>query len=82
MRLHLTTPTAGARADGRWERLQDLLFDLKPGQKVTIGSVAARTGLGVESVDTVLQALTRAELFVQLDPTTFLRERLRKLSIA
>jgi hypothetical protein len=63
--------------DDRWERLQDLLIQLKPGQRVTIGSLAARTGVEVESVDTVLQALTRAELFAQVNETTFIRERLR-----
>jgi DNA-binding GntR family transcriptional regulator len=63
--------------DDRWDRLQDLLIQLKPGQRVTISGLAARTGVDVESVDTVLQALTRAELFVKVDETTFIRERLR-----
>lgn len=61
-----------------WRLLEDLLLKLKPGQKVTIPGIAARTGLAVESVDTVLRALTRAELFARLDAKTFLRESLLK----
>jgi hypothetical protein len=45
---------------------------------VTVNDIAAQTGLGTESVDIVLQALTRAELFAQLDPTMFIRESLLK----
>ena len=57
-----------------WDRLQEVLGRLKPGQTVTIRGMAARTGLGVDSVETVLRALTRAALFAQLDRTTFRRQ--------
>lgn len=67
-----------AAGGGAWERFQELLTTLKPGQQVTVNSLAARSGLEVESVDTVLQALTRAELFVQVDAVTFVRERLKR----
>ena len=43
---------------------------------MTIRSVVEQTGLAPESVDTVLQALTRAELFVPVDRMTFVRKRL------
>ena len=76
MGLSFHTPVP-VPVDDRWERLQELLIQLKPGQRVTISSLAARTGVEVESVDTVLQALTRAELFAQVNETTFIRERLR-----
>ena len=71
---------SGADADSgsAWERFQELLTTLKPGQQVTVNSLAARSGLEVDSVDTVLQALTRAELFVRIDAVTFVRERLKR----
>ena len=60
--------------DNRWDSLQRLLAGLKPGEAVTINGVAARTGLGADSVDSVLQALTRADMFAQRNPTTFVRD--------
>ena len=68
------TPRTGRQSDNRWNHLQRLLADLKPGEAVTINGVAARTGLGADSVDTVLQALTRADMFAQRNPTTFVRD--------
>lgn len=62
--------------DARWDRLQDLLGKLRPGETVTVTGVSARTGLGLDSVSTVLEALTRAELFAQIDQTTFVRDSL------
>jgi hypothetical protein len=62
------------QSDNRWDRLQRLLAGLKPGEAVTINGVAARTGLGADSVDSVLQALTRADMFEQRNPTTFVRD--------
>ena len=67
-----------ASRDRRWNRLRHLPANLRPGQVVTLGAVVARTGLEVESVDTVLQALTEARLLVQHDRTTFIRESLWK----
>ena len=67
-------PRTGPTSDNRWDRLQRLLAGLKPGEAVTINGVAARTGLGADSVDTVLQALTRADVFAQRNPTTFVRD--------
>ena len=71
-----STPDVADRTDRRWSRLQHLLRKLEPGETVTIGEVVAKTGLGIDSVDTVLRALTRAALFTQSDPTTFVRHRL------
>jgi hypothetical protein len=72
------THQSPAGADNRWDRLQELLTDLRPGQVVTIRGVSDRTGLGPDAVHTVLQALTRAELFAQVDQTTFVRDSLMK----
>ena len=41
---------------------------------MTVNGLAARTGLGADSVDTVLQALTRADMFAQSNSTTFVRD--------
>ncbi len=75
-------PSGPSRSSGtgdtRWERLQELLTTLKPGETVTVRSISARTGLGLDSVATVLQALTRAELFEQIDQATFMRDSLLK----
>ena len=71
--------TAERRSIGNgkaWERLQRLLFKLEPGRTVTVSEIAARTGLAADSVDIVLQALTRAALFRRTGPTTFVRARL------
>jgi hypothetical protein len=66
----------GAANDPRWTRLEKLLAELQPGQSITIRSVVTRTGLDVHSVLTVLQALTRAELFERIDGTTYVRDSL------
>jgi hypothetical protein len=68
------TPRTGRQSDNRWDSLQRLLAGLKPGEAVTINGVAARTGLGADSVNTVLKALTRADMFAQKSPTTFVRD--------
>lgn len=69
------TPSATS-TDARWKRLQTLLIRIKPGQRVTVDDVAAKTGLTTESVDTVLRALTRAALFHRTGATSFVRDSL------
>jgi hypothetical protein len=51
---------------------------MKPGEAATVSGIAARTGVEAEAVETLLQALTRAKMFAQKTPTTFVRERLLK----
>jgi hypothetical protein len=60
----------------RWDRLQDLLSALKPGDTITIDALAADTGLLPQTVQTILHGLTRAELFLHLEDGAFLRCRL------
>ena len=48
------------------ERLHELLITVRPAQIVTVSGIAARTR--PDSVDPVLQALMRAELFAQVGP--------------
>jgi len=72
------TPNTDPAARKSWDCLEDLLGKLKVGDVVTIRGVSAATGLESESVDMVLRALTRAQLFVQRDRTTFVRETFSK----
>jgi len=74
----MASGSSSSSGDTRWQRLQDLLTSLKPGETVTIRGVSAQTGLGLDSINTVLQALTRAELFAQIDQATFMRDSMVK----
>jgi hypothetical protein len=73
-----TSPLDDGAVANAWGRFQDLLTTVKPGQRVTVNGLAARSGVAVESVETVLQALTRAELFLRVDAVTFVRGSLAK----
>ena len=46
-----------------WDRLQERLLAIKPGQTITVDGLVAETDLSPEAVKTVLDGLTRAELF-------------------
>jgi hypothetical protein len=59
-----------------WDRLNDLLLGLKPGDSVTPDELVAASGLSPEMVRTVLEALTRAGLFEKTDNHSFLRRSL------
>jgi hypothetical protein len=61
----------------QWDLFRQFLAELRPGAIVTIDIVVTRTGLEVESVAAVLRGLTQAQLFVQQDETTFVRESLK-----
>ena len=60
----------------RWDRLQDVLLAIKPGDKITIDALVGDTGLQPQTLRTILDGLTRAELFRRLDNGAFLRCRL------
>jgi hypothetical protein len=62
--------------DDRWDRLQTFLLGLQPGHIVTVGALAQSTGLEADTVEMVLQALTRASLFRPNGRATFVRQRL------
>jgi hypothetical protein len=72
------TEKADVTSAKQWDFFRQFLADLRPGAIVTIDIVVARTGLEVESVAAVLRGLTHAQLFVQQDETTFVRESLWK----
>lgn len=64
-----------AAAHESWTRLQTLLNQLRPGDAITARETIAATQLEPETVDLVLAALTRAELF-QRTGETFIRQAL------
>jgi hypothetical protein len=59
-----------------WDRLQTLLEQLKPGDEIEVVTVAQTTGLTADTCVVVLEALTRAELFVRPRAGTFVRRRM------
>jgi hypothetical protein len=75
-RMGMTKQSSTANTDPRWQRLQALLFALRPGQTVTAQAVAAKSGLDTETVEIVLAGLTRATLFRVLSDATYVRQRL------
>jgi DNA-binding GntR family transcriptional regulator len=59
-----------------WDRLHEILLNIKPGDKVIPGDLVGQTGLSPTMVQTVLEALTRAELFERTDDGLFIRRSL------
>jgi hypothetical protein len=59
-----------------WHRLEDTLITIKPGETITVDALATETGLLPETVETVLNALTKVELFERKDGKVFVRRRL------
>ena len=59
-----------------WDRLHDILLHIKPGDTITPEQLVTQTGLSPEMVRTVLEALTRAELFQKSDAGAFVRRSL------
>ena len=64
------------RCDTGWDRLNDILLNFKPGDTITPADLVAQTGLSPDMVRTVLEALTRAELFERSDNEIFIRRSL------
>jgi hypothetical protein len=64
------------RSQAGWDRLQDLLERLTPGDEVRVSSAAADTGLDRDACAMVFAALTRAELFTQAAEDVFIRRRM------
>jgi DNA-binding GntR family transcriptional regulator len=59
-----------------WDRLNDIMLNLKPGDTITPDDLVTQTGLSSEMVRTVLEALTRAELFEKTETGVFVRRSL------
>jgi DNA-binding IclR family transcriptional regulator len=64
------------QAGSSWDRLQDLLEGLHPGDEVHIVAAARQTGLPAGTCETVLDALTRVDLFTRTGEHVFIRRRM------
>jgi len=64
------------RCETGWDRLNDILLNFKPGDTIAPDDLVAQTGLSPEMVRTVLEALTRAELFERSENGIFIRRSL------
>ena len=68
--------TCDSGSGNNWDRLHEILLNIKPGDIVTPGDLVGQTGLSPAMVQTVLEALTRAELFERADDGVFVRRSL------
>jgi DNA-binding IclR family transcriptional regulator len=59
-----------------WDRLQSLLESLTPGDEIRLAAAARDTGLSPSTCETVLDALTRVDLFTRVGDHTFVRRRM------
>ena len=59
-----------------WDRLQSLLESLTPGDEIHRAAAARDTGLSPSTCETVLDALTRVDLFTRVGDHTFIRRRM------
>ena len=64
-----------------WDRLQVLLESLTPGDELHIAAAARQTGLPLATCETVLDALTRVDLFTRLGDHTFVRRRMLDIDV-
>jgi DNA-binding IclR family transcriptional regulator len=59
-----------------WDRLQSLLESLTPGDQIHLAAASRQTGLPPATCETVLDALTRVDLFTRIGDHTFVRRRM------
>ena len=59
-----------------WDRLQSLLVSLTPGDEIHLAAAARDSGLPSSTCETVLDALTRVDLFTRVGDHTFVRRRM------
>ena len=65
-----------SQQDPRWSRLEEVLTVIKPGEMITVNGLVIQTGLGPNAVESVLNGLTKAELFVRKEGDVFVRRSL------
>jgi hypothetical protein len=68
--------TCDSGSGSNWDRLHEILLNIKPGDIVIPGDLVDQTGLSPAMVQTVLEALTRAELFERSEDGVFIRRSL------
>jgi hypothetical protein len=59
-----------------WDRLQSLLESMTPGDEIHLAAASRDTGLPPATCETVLDALTRVDLFTRIGDHTFVRRRM------
>ena len=63
--------------DAGFDRLQELLLEMSPGDQISVGRAAEISGLALEQCDAVLNALLHAGLMMRLQHDAFVRCRLK-----
>jgi DNA-binding IclR family transcriptional regulator len=59
-----------------WNRLEDSLLTIKPGEEISVDTLVAETGLARATVERVLEELTHTELFERKGANVFVRRSL------
>jgi hypothetical protein len=62
-----------------WNRLEDTLITIKPGETISIEALVTETGLTAKTVETVMAALIKTELFERTPENHFVRRRLMEV---
>jgi DNA-binding IclR family transcriptional regulator len=65
-----------------WERLQAMLESLTPGDEVHVSAAARQCGLPTATCETVLETLTRMNLFTRNGDHLFVRRRMLDIPAA
>jgi hypothetical protein len=68
---------ANSRVDAGFDRLQDYLLAMTPGDQISVGRAAEISGLETAQCDAVLNALLHAGLLMRLQHDAFVRCRLK-----
>ena len=67
---------AGHDVNARWDRLQDALIGMKPGETIRVDALTTETGLERDTIVTVLNELARVTLFEPQGDGVFVRRSL------
>ena len=68
---------ANSRVDAGFDRLQEYLLAMTPGDQISVGRAAEISGLDASQCDAVLNALLQAGLLMRLQHDAFVRCRLK-----
>lgn len=64
------------RTRSGWERMQNLLERLTPGDEVHVGEAVTETGLDRTTCEMVFDALARVDLYTRTSDGVFVRRRM------
>ena len=65
-----------------WDRFQSLLESLIPGDEIHLAAASRQTGLPPTTCETVLDRLSRIDLFTRVGDHTFVRRRMDDVQTA